>query len=41
MTILFTIAIGLIIGNLLYGDLIKRNEEKEIEIKIKAGYYEE
>ena len=41
MIILVSIAVGLIIGNLLYGDLIKHNEEKEIEMKIKAGYYEE
>lgn len=41
MTILLGTVIGLIVGNLLYGDLIRCNEEKEIEMKIKSGYYEE
>ena len=41
MAILLGTVIGLVVGNLLYGDIIRRNKEKEIEMKIKAGYYEE
>lgn len=33
--------LGLIFGQLLYGDIIKENNEKEIENKIELEYYDE
>lgn len=41
MAIIFGIALGLILGQLQYGDAIKENKIKEIEKKNRLGLYEE
>ena len=41
MAIILGIALGLILGQLQYGDAIKENKAKKIEKKIRLGFYEE
>ena len=41
IAILLGTVMGLILGNLQYGDDIRQNAEKEIENKIESGYYDE
>jgi len=41
IAILLGTVMGLILGNLQYGDDIRHNAEKEIENKIESDYYDE
>ena len=41
IAILLGTVIGIILGNLQYGDVIRQNTEKEILDKIELDYYDE
>ena len=41
IAILLGTVVGIILGNLQYGDAIRQNAEKEILDKIELGYYDE
>ena len=41
IAILLGTVIGIILGNLQYGDVIRQNAEKEILDKIELDYYDE